>query len=451
VALHPPTLYPQMGNYRMLARVPLTGGTPREVLESVEWADWSPDGQSLAVVRKVANRAKRLEYPIGRVLLEKTASPCLERPRVSPDGTLVAFVECEKPTLSIVVASGPGQKRTLWTGAEWVSGLAWSPRGDEVWFSTETSFRMPQARAVALDGTVRVLAQVPGAILDVSPDGAVLMSTGRRTSGIRGRAPGAREERELTWLEGSAAADLSRDGRLVLFGEQMEGGGFSGRIYLRGTDGSPAVHLGDGYPLALSPDGAWAAVILHGRDGLTLMPTGAGEPRTIALGDVRPYTAQWFPDGRRLLLGGMVPGREGRLYVLDTENGSLAPLTPEMTGVGVLSPDGAVVATIGHDGHFLYPVAGGDRRPLPGLDTEEWPIGWSADGRSLFLRREGEMPTPVERLDLSTGRKEAWKQFAPPDAAGVIWLEPRLTTAGGGYVYTYHRLLSDLYLVLGLK
>jgi hypothetical protein len=237
----------------------------------------------------------------------------------------------------------------------------------------------------------------------------------------------------------------------VLFGEQMEGGGFSGRIYLRGTDGSPAVHLGDGYPLALSPDGAWAAAVLHGHDGLTLLPTGAGEPRTLAVGGLRVYLGQWFPDGRRLLLGAMVPGREGRLYVLDTQTGALSPLTAEMTGVGVLSPDGATVATIGHDGQFLYPVAGGERRPLPGLAPDEWPVGWSADGRSLFLRREGEMPARVERFELATGRKEPWKEFAPPDAAGVIWIEPRLTASGGGYVYTYHRLLSDLYLVLGLK
>ena len=451
LALNPPALYEQMGNFRTLARVPLAGGTPREVLESVEAADWSPDGQSLAVVRKLENRTKRLEYPIGRVLVETTASQCLDKPRVSPDGRLVAFIECEKPNLKLMVSSGPGEKRTLWTGPEWVSGLDWSPDGSEVWFSTETQFRMPQARAVALDGRLRLLAQLPGAIADVSRDGAVLMTTGRRGAGIRALAPGEREERELTWLEGSAAADLSRDGRTVLFGEMMEGGGFSGRIYLRRTDGSPAVHLGDGHPLALSPDGAWAAVMLHGREGLTLLPTGAGEARTLPLGEVSPYSAEWFPDGRRLLLGGMEPGHEGRLYVLDTVDASLAPVTPEMTGVGVLSPDGRVVATIGHDGHFLYPLDGGARRPLPGLDTHEWPVGWSADGRSVFLRREGEMPMPVSRMDVQSGRKQPWKSLAPLDAAGVIWLEPRLTGAGDSYVYTYHRVLSDLYLVLGLK
>jgi hypothetical protein len=147
----------------------------------------------------------------------------------------------------------------------------------------------------------------------------------------------------------------------------------------------------------------------------------------------------------------MVPGREGRLYVLDTHDASLAPLTPEMTGVGVLSPDGRWVATIGHDGHFLYPTAGGARRPLPGPSPDEWPVGWTADGRGVFVRREGRMPMPVLRVDVATGRKDVWKALAPPDRAGVIWLEPRISEQSGGYAYTYHRLLSDLYLVLGLK
>jgi DNA-binding winged helix-turn-helix (wHTH) protein/dipeptidyl aminopeptidase/acylaminoacyl peptidase len=451
LALSPSLLYHQMGEFGTLARTSLTGGVPREVLEDVQAADWSPDGRSLAVVRKVENRLKRLEYPIGRVLAEKTASQCIDRPRVSRDGALVAFVECAKPSLSIVVVDGQGRRRTLWTGTEWVSGLAWSPRGDEVWFSTETQLRLPQMRAVDLSGRARMLAQLPGPILDASPQGGVLITTGTRRSGIRGWTAGEQEERELTWLEGSAVADLSPDGRLVLFGELMEGGGFSGRIYLRGTDGSPAVHLGDGYPLALSPDGNWAAVRLHGRDGLTLLPTGAGEPRTVPTGDLGIYLARWFSDGRRLLLGAMLPGREGRLYVVDSRAGSLRPVTPEETGVGEVSPDGKWIATIGQDGHFLYPVDGGERRPLPGLERSEWPVQWTADGGGLYVRREGELPAPVLRVDVHTGGKETWKALAPPDRAGIIWVDPLPAPDGRAYVYTYQRLLTDLYLVYGLE
>jgi DNA-binding winged helix-turn-helix (wHTH) protein/Tol biopolymer transport system component len=452
VALRPSLLLHQMGEFNTLARAPLTGGVPREVLEQVESADWSPDGQSLAVVRKVHNRVKRLEYPIGHALLEGTAERCMNSIRVSRDGKLVAFVACAKPEFSVVVVNGEGRPRTLWTGREWVSGLAWSPRGDEVWFTTEAQGRLPQVRAVDLSGRSRVLGQVPGVLSDVSREGGVLITTGTRRSGIRGRAPGQAEERELSWLEGSAAVDLAPDGAHMLFGEMMEGGGVSGRIYLRRTDGSPAVHLGDGFPMGLSPDGKWAAVRLYGRTGLTLLPTGAGEARTVPTGDVSVYLVRWFSDGRRLLIGGRIAEREGRLYVLDTSGGgALRPITPEMTGVGAVSPDGKWVATIGDDGHFLYPVDGGERRPLAGMERDEWPVAWSADGGAIYVRREGNVPVPVLRVDVRTGAKEIWKELMPPDRAGVVWVEPLITPDGRGYVYNYYRRLTDLYLVEGLQ
>lgn len=451
LALRPTVLAHQMGEFRTLGRAPLTGGVPREVLEHVEAADWSPDGRDLAVVRKLENRIKRLEYPIGHTLLETTAGQCADRIRVSRDGRLVAFVRCSKPEFSLMVVDAAGRERALWTGRQWVSGFAWSPGGDELWFTTESQGRLPQVRAVDLGGRERVLSQVNGALTDVSREGGVLITTGTRRSGIRGSAPGENEERELSWLEGSAAVDLSHDGSQLLFGEMMEGGGVSGRIYLRRTDGSPAVHLGDGYPLGLSPDGAWAAVRLYGRPGLTILPTGAGEAWTIPTGGINTWRTRWFPDGRRLLVGGWITGREGRLYVLDSQRGGLRAVTPEMTGVGVVSPDGKWIATIGDDGHFLYPVDGGERRPLPGLELDEWPVQWSADGASLYVRREGELPLRVLKVDVRTGRKAAWKELMPPDRVGIVWVDPLVTPDGRGYVYTYHRLLTDLYLAEGLR
>jgi DNA-binding winged helix-turn-helix (wHTH) protein/Tol biopolymer transport system component len=452
LGLRPSLLFHQMGEFRTLARTAMAGGVPREVLRDVEAADWSADGQGLAVVRRIENRIKRLEYPIGNVLVEGTAEHALYRPRVSPDGALVAYVGGTKPHLSLSVVDAKGHRRALWSGPDWVSGLAWSPKGDEVWFSTEGRFRLPLARAVDLSGHERLLAPIPGAISDVSRDGGVLVISGTRRSGISGVAPGEREERDLSWLEGSAVTDLSADGRRVLFGERMEGGGVSGRIYLRGTDGSPAVHLGDGYPLGLSPDGTRAAVNLYGKPGLTLLPTGPGEARTFDPGEAgNVYLVRWFPDGRRLLVGAIVPGHEGRLYVMDVDSGRMRAITAEQTGVGVVSPDGKWVATIGHDGHFLYPVDGGERRPFPGAEADDWPIQWSADGRSVYVRREGELPLPILRIDVSTGRIERWKDLLPADRSGIVYVDPMVTADGSAYVYTYHRLLTELYLVEGLK
>ncbi len=73
-----------------LARAPLGGGTPREVLDGVEAADWSPDGSALAVVREVRGK-ERLEFPVGKVLYETAG--WISHPRVSPKGDLVAFLD----------------------------------------------------------------------------------------------------------------------------------------------------------------------------------------------------------------------------------------------------------------------------------------------------------------------------------------------------------------------
>jgi hypothetical protein len=106
---------------------------------------------------------------------------------------------------------------------------------------------------------------------------------------------------------------------------------------------------------------------------------------------------------------------------------------------------------VGHDGHFIYPIDGGERRPATGVRPDEWPIGWTADSRELFVRRNGDLPVPIVRVDPATGRRQAVREFAPADGAGIVWLDPILTPDGRGYVYTYYRSLTDLYLVGGLR
>src|SRR5438445_494758 len=78
-----------------------------------------------------------------------------------------------------------------------------------------------------------------------------------------GLAPGETKERDLSWLDVTYTRGMSDDGRTVLLGEGGFGGGANGSIYLRKTDGSPAIRLGDGYPISLSPDGKWALTRLR--------------------------------------------------------------------------------------------------------------------------------------------------------------------------------------------
>src|SRR5262249_38604463 len=146
-------------------------------------------------------------------------------------------------------------------------------------------------------------------------------------------------ERILSWLDGSVPADLSSDGALLLFTETAMGGGPAMAVYKRKTDGSPAVRLGEGRALALSPDGRWALAAPVG-DGsrLVLLPTGPGQPREITLPGIRLLGegASFFPDGKRVLLRAMDADRKSQLYVLEIESGKARAVTPQ--GIGAQMP-----------------------------------------------------------------------------------------------------------------
>jgi len=444
-----------------LARMPLVGGAPRQVLEDVHWADWSPDGSSLAVVRTIGGK-DRLEFPIGKILCE--SSGWISHPRISRRGDQVAFIEhpVQGDTIGYVsVVDLNGNKKNLTPellgGA---MGLAWSPAGDEIWYTAATLGIDRALYGVGLSGRQRLVARVPAdlTIQDTWPDGRVLLGRDSWRRGIISGVAGQQNEHDLTWLDWSYPASLSADGKTLLFREEGEAGGSTYAAYIRNTDGSPAIRLGDGASLALSPDGKWALCTRADRPtDLFLLPTGPGEAKLVAHGgfSYNLSAAVWFPDGSRFVSSGAEPGKGARLYVQDVHGGDPRPVTPE--GINVLSfalsPDGKTLAAAAADEKsYFYPTGGGPPRPIPGMEPGEVPIIWGADGSSLFVYRPGELPAKVYRVDVNTGQRKLWHELMPPDPAGVEYVGPILPTPDGkSYVYGYRRLLSDLYLVEGLK
>jgi eukaryotic-like serine/threonine-protein kinase len=442
-----------------LARMPLVGGAPREVLENVQWADWSPDGSQLAVVRDVEGR-NRLEYPVGKVLYE--TGGWISHPRISRHGDMIAFLDHPIQGDSIAgvsVVDLAGKKRKVTEPYEGGAiGLAWSPDGDEIWF-TATQLGIDRALySVGLSGKKRLVARVPAdlTLQDVLPDGRVLLARDYWRRGLIVHTAGDAAERDFTWLDWSYPVTLSRDGKTLLFREEGEAGGPSYAVYLRKTDGSPAVRLGDGQSLALSPDGKWALSSRgDNQTDLFVLPTGPGEPKQLDGHGIIHSAAQWFPDGTRILFSGTESNHGVRLYVQDIATNKIVGISPEGTnGLSfALSPDARVVAAIGPDEKgYLFPTASGEPKPIPGLQAGEAPVAWTADGRSLYIYRGGELPAKIYRLDIATGNRTLWKQLMPPDPAGVEYVGPILPAPDGvAYAYGYRRLLSDLYLVEGLK
>ena len=447
-----------------LARAPVAGGAPREVARGVRLADWSSDGRELAVVRETSAGTSRLERPIGRVLFETKPGTRIIAMRSSPHGDRIGYAELDDLNVASIWTIDVSGARQLIRRLDGflLTGLAWSPTGDEIWFTKSASDHPAALFAVTLSGRLRLVERVPSYLnlSDVSRDGRMLMTSGFPV-GYRmiGQAPGEPSERDLSWLR-PLGGDLSADGRTLLFDASAYKTGGGNGIYLRATDGSTPVRLeaGSGDAYALSPDGQWAVVSSSDMPvQLELLPTRAGDARMLPSGGVgdidRPV--RWFPDGTRILFRGRVPGHRPRSFVQDVEGRAPVPLTPEGIEGVVISPDGKLIATDGADQSdrpAIYSMADQSLRPIPGTNDGDRPIQWSADGRVLYVRAPGKFPANVFRVDITTGRRELWKTFAPADRAGLLNVDPILVTPDGrGYVYRYRFDLSDLYLVEGIK
>jgi len=450
-----------------LARLPLSGGTPRELLDHVQDADWAANGDSMAIVRYVpANNHWRLEYPIGKVLFDSIN--WISHPRISPDGKWVAFADHENAggddqgSVAVVSADADGrdkdkEKETkLSSGWESLQGILWSPAGDEVWFTASGSGTAVNPHAVTLAGKLRTITNVPGGMwLEDQRNGTALMVTHQQRIGIRGRAAGAKDERELGWLGWSIIRDISQDGRKVLFVEEGDGGGPNYTVFLRDTDGSPPLRISDGNALAVSPDAGWVITKPAKGGPLSLVPSGAGESRQLTHDAISYGRVRWLPDGKRLLALGIEAGHGARDYLIDLNTGDSKPITPEGVAGVEVSPDGKSAVVAGPDGKWgIWPLQGSGIRLIPGLDSAYSVTGWSADGASVYATSSSSNETTVKvyRVNASTGKMDLWRTFGTESSTGVTEVyPPRLSRDGNAYAYGYVRVLSEAYAVTGLK
>jgi hypothetical protein len=445
-------------NSSMLARVPLAGGAPREILDDVNLADWSPDGAQLAAAHEVNGRI-RLEFPIGKVLYESTGF--ILDLRVSPAGDLVALSdhpEAADSVGSVIVVDRDGHARTLSTGWNDLGSVAWRPDGREIWFAGSRSGSRRSLWAVTLDGRERLVGTAPGSLEleDISRSGAVLLTQETDRRYTLGLGPGEPSERSYSWLDYTEPVELSADGHTLLFEEWGEGGGPSGGIYLRRFDGSASVRLGDGLGLALSPDSSSVLARLYSNPPkLALIPTGAGQTEVLP-GDGLHYEecGRFLPDGKRVVFAAREGNKAARLYIQNVGGGKAVALTPEGMAATrpqclCVSPDGERLAMLDADGKmFVFPTRGGEPRPIPGVGPEAKPLRWNADG-SLYVAERWK----VFRVDPVTGRRELWKEFAPLDPAGVRdddWFVV-VSSDAKSYFYSFQIVLSELYVTDGLR
>ncbi len=443
-----------------LARVPLSGGTPREVMEDVADVDWSASGDNMAVVRYLPdNNHWRLEYPVGKVLLD--GINWISSPKISPDGKWIAFADHQNPTgddegaIAIIGADGKEKEKILSPGWSSIEGVLWSPAGDEVWFTSTNTGGSNNPHAVSLSGKVRAMANVPGGVwLQDMRNGLVLTVANHTRLGIRGVEPGGKQEHELGWFGWSELRDISRDGRKIVFDEEGDGGGANYTVFVRDTDGSPPARIGDGVAVAISPDSKWVITQPAKGGPLSIVPTGTGEARQLTHDAVSYVIARFLPDGKSLLAIGIEAGHGGRDYLIDVSSGDSKPITPEGTSGIVMTADGKSVLVRQKDGNRgIWSLESGSLRPVTGIEPTDYVAGFTADGGSLYVtpRRPG-LAASVFKLNLQTGKKELWKTFGDQMGAGVATIvPPHFSVDGSGYAYLYVRVLSEAYVVKGLK
>ena len=439
-------------------------GAPRPLLNRVREADWGPDGSALAVIRDLGGR-DQLEYPAGTKLYE--ANGYLSDPRVSPDGTRVAFMEHpqrydDRGYVKVVDASG---KVTTLAGEFWgEEGVTWTPDGSEVLFGAsarasegrepgEMSSQIYRAPASGSRAATFALTS-PGdfTIHDIAPNGRWLATRDALQYGVVARGAGQAEERDLTWLDKSWGPQLSRDGQRIVFADGNGGADYS--VAWRKVDGSPIVRLGAGDSLGFSPDGRWALGVMTSQSQIVVYPMGAGDPIRLDSGPVTHIEAAgWWPDSTSVFMLGSETGKRPRYYRQPLADGSPTPFLPEEVAFALVAPDGSVALGVSGDGSAaLYPIGGGPSTPVPAIQSGEIPFAFSEDSRTLFVQVPGRIPAVVDRIDLRTGQRSFFREFAPADRSGLIRINiggPVLKADGSQYAYGYLRRPSVLFVVSG--
>jgi Tol biopolymer transport system component len=445
-----------------LARASISGGPPRALLENVRFADWSPDGSEMAVVRRVGEKL-RLEYPIGKVLFE--SQWILADARVSPDGQRVATATFGGggSSISIGAVDRSGKVEIFGIVSNQAAELSfdhlsWSPDGSEIWFRSFDPSTRNTIFAVNRKGERRVVGRFPGRIQlnDVGADGRMLLSIGTGRLGVRGVAPGETVERDLSCLESSELRGITPDGRMILVNITGESGGPKGSIYWRMTDGAPPVRLNDGAAFGISPDGKWVSGYSSRATKdrhYVLMPTGAGEEFTPEMPQMPKkigIVLGWLAGDGNYLAGGPSANGKWQLFSWSRATGAVRPASEEgmEDAIPFVAPDGKqVLMPHAARGWLVCNAETAACNAIPGLSKHDQVVGWRADNRAVYvtMHHDENRSLMVSLVDVATGKRAEWKAIHPSNP--VDWVgNLAITPDGRAYAYNYSYGRSDLYL-----
>jgi hypothetical protein len=445
-----------------LAQVPLLGSSPRPLLADVRDADRIPATDQMIVVRRINGR-DQLEFPVNHRVYATRGY--VSHPKVSADGTRVAFLD--HPLYGddrgfVAVVDRAGRWQHLTEEYQGLEGLAWSPDGDEIWFSGTPSGKNFTIDAVAAaGGPARRVYDAPTSLqlLDVRENGQALVTAQVLSGTIHGRGPRDAFERDLAWGGFPVARAVSADGTLVA-GAIVDAASADYDAFVRPIDGAQPVSMGHGSPQDISSDNRWLLTMTPSQPPkVLLVPIGPGDPRRVDLPGISPVSARFFPGGDVFVAGTTDGGRQEwlRVRLADGHRESIAH-PPDMEvgfayGARVeVSPDAPELAYAQPGRVFRIPLAGGEPRVLLALGSGETFVRWGADTEHVFVAQSQGNRTRVFRVAVITGRREPVHDIFVTDRAGALSSPNILLSRNGDtYVYWFGRMVGSLYLVDGLR
>jgi serine/threonine protein kinase len=343
-----------------LAVWPAVGGRSRPIVENAGWADWS-GSRFVVFVRDLGAEHALICRDGGTERTLFRTSGALSYVRISPDARDVAFIHHasradDSGEVRIARTDGSGTARAITPVFERCLGLEWNRKTGEIWFTASHAPHGSSLFAVSTSGERRTLQALPEfAVLEsISTDGARSLLTLRDESTTLAVRRGAEPSRDMTWLGLSLAADVSPDGKTVLF---WDGGGNekSSGVWLRPVDGGEALRLGDGEPKRFSPDGKAIVAVTRPVAGATrflLIPVGAGTTRAVVPPDA-DSTSPSFAGAHALLFVRRISGRT-EVWTMRTDGTSARSLGAADCDVPMASPVGdSFVAVCGDGGRAL--------------------------------------------------------------------------------------------------
>jgi eukaryotic-like serine/threonine-protein kinase len=357
------------------------------------------------------------------------------------------------------VVDRAGKRTTLSGGWISVRGLAWTADGSEVWFGASRGGPNASDGLYAVTPAGQVRSLLPGPtrykLFDVAADGRVLLGYEREERSVEALMAGSTSPVDVAIRSSSNSLWISPDGMTTMIADQSTP---QYETYMLKAGGTP-VHLGPGQSSGLSPDGRWA--LAQPVDGMPLFlhPTGPGDSRELPDPERIVFDIASWLDNTHIVGFGQKQGQRSRGFVQDINSGPPRPFTPEGAGVGMMrwwslpvSSDGTrVIARSDAGVPTIYRIDGGPPEPVPGLHPGELPIQWTPDGHGILVAHGGGLPWIVEKMDLATGRRTPALTIRAHEPAGLRLSLIAVSPDARYYVHSFSRLLTDLFVVQGLK